>query len=323
MEPFYPLRFEPIFRQYIWGGRKLGDVLGKSIGPEGVYAESWEIVDHGDDQSAVAAGPLAGSTLGELTRQRGEELLGPGRVEPSFPLLLKFLDAAQTLSVQVHPNDEQAARLDPPDRGKTEAWVVLEAEPEGLIYAGLKPGVDRPTLARAIKEGRCEECLHRFHPESGDCVFIPAGTAHALGKGVLVAEIQQASDVTYRLFDWNRLGSDGKPRELHVEQGLEVIDWDRGPVRPQQPQPTERPHVARLVDCEKFLLDRWQLDSPQQLGGNGRPHVLAVLRGSLKLEGDPMPGPLARGGTAMLPASLGAVRVEPASGSVLLDAHLP
>jgi mannose-6-phosphate isomerase len=323
MTPLCPLRFEPIFRRYIWGGRKLGEVLGKPIGPEGVCAESWEIVDHGDDQSVVAAGPLAGRTLGELTRRRGEELLGPDCRESSFPLLLKFLDAAQTLSVQVHPNDEQAARLDPPDRGKTEAWVVIDAEPEGLIYAGLKPGVNRPALAQAIEEGRCEECLHRFHPEPGDCVFLPAGTVHALGEGLLVAEIQQASDTTYRLFDWNRLGTDGKPRELHVEQGLTVIDWDRGPVGPQQPQPTDRPHVSRLVECDKFLLDRWQIDSPQTIGGDGRAHVLAVLAGSVAVEGDVSQNPLSRGDTMLLPASAGAVALDPAGASVLLDAHLP
>lgn len=323
MQPLYPLRFKPIFRQYIWGGRKLGDVLGKPIGPEGVYAESWEIVDHGADQSVVAAGPLAGTTLGELSRQRGRDLLGLDHPDPSFPLLLKFLDAAQTLSVQVHPNDEQAARLDPPDRGKTEAWVVLEAEPEAVIYAGLQRGADRAALARAIEAGRCEECLHRFHPEPGDCVFIPAGTVHALGKGLLVAELQQASDTTYRLFDWNRVGADGKPRELHVEQALEVIDFDRGPVGPQEPEPTNRPHVSRLVECEKFLLDRWRVASSQTLGGDDRAHVLAVLEGSLSVEGDPAVTPLKRGDVALLPASVGPIRLQPSTTTVLLDAYLP
>ena len=323
MEPLYALRFEPVFRQYIWGGRKLGDVLGKPIGPDGVYAESWEIVDHGDDQSVVAASPLAGTTLGELVRDRGEQLLGRHHPQASFPLLVKFLDAAKTLSVQVHPNDAQAARLDPPDQGKTEAWVVLDAEPEAVIYAGLKPGVDRAGLAEAIETGRCQDCLHRFHPERGDCVFIPAGTVHALGEGLLVAEIQQASDTTFRLFDWNRVGPDGKPRELHVDQGLAVIDFDRGPVDPQKGRPGDRADVSRLVECEKFVLDRWQLNSPQTMGGDGRAHVITVLQGSLCVGGDPSRTALQRGATALLPAALGPLRLTPTSESAILDAYLP
>ena len=140
---------------------------------------------------------------------------------------MKFLDAAKDLSVQVHPNDAQAARLVPPDAGKTEAWVVLATEAGGTIYAGLMPGVDRRALADAIAQGTCSDLLHRFVPAVGDCVFLPAGTVHALGRGLLVAEIQQSSDVTYRLFDWNRVGPDGKPRRLHVQEGLDVVDFAR------------------------------------------------------------------------------------------------
>ena len=168
MAELYPLRFRPILRQYIWGGRRLETVLGKALGPGDDYAESWEICDHDADQSVVAAGPLAGMTLGGMVAERGVELLGRHHPQKRFPLLLKFLDAARTLSVQVHPNDAQAALLDPPDLGKSEAWVVLAAEPGGTIYAGLKPGVDRASLAEAIRQGNCQELLHRFEPEPGD-----------------------------------------------------------------------------------------------------------------------------------------------------------
>jgi mannose-6-phosphate isomerase len=319
----YPLRFRPILRQYLWGGRKLGAVLGKHIGPDGSWAESWEVCDHGPDQSIVEFGPLEGITLGQLVAACGEDLLGRHYPQPRFPLLLKFLDAAKMLSVQVHPNDEIAARLNPPDLGKTEAWVVLEVEPGGLIYAGLKPGVDRQTLVAAIAQGRCQDCLHSFRPSPGDCIFLPAGTVHAFGGGVLVAEIQQSSDATLRLFDWNRLGPDGKPRPLHVEQALEAIDFERGPVAPQQTRTTERPPLSRLVECPQFTLDRWKFGAPLPAGGDRRCHVIAVLEGAVRIEGDPAGKPLSRGESALLPAGVGPTLLTPSQPTVLLDAHQP
>ncbi len=214
MIPLYPLRFRLLVRRYLWGNRRLETCLGKSLGPGNDYAESWEVADHGADQSIVDAGPLAGTALGDLVRLRAAELFGRCHPQANFPLLVKFLDAAQSLSVQVHPNDEQAARLDPPDLGKTEAWYILAADPGSRIYAGLRPGVEREQLAEAIAQGTCEKMLHCFEPKAGDCLFIPAGTVHALGAGLLVAEVQQSSDTTFRLYDWNRVGPDGKPRAL-------------------------------------------------------------------------------------------------------------
>jgi mannose-6-phosphate isomerase len=236
---------------------------------------------------------------------------------------MKFLDAAQSLSVQVHPNDSQAALQTPPDLGKTEAWVVLAAEPGSAIYAGLTPGVDRPQLADAIRQGTCDRLLHRLEPKPGDCIFLPAGTVHALGQGLLVAEIQQSSDSTFRLYDWNRLGTDGRPRPLHVEQALAVVDFQRGPVEPQRPLPTERSWVSRLVSCDKFVLDRWQFDKPQTAGGDGRCHIVCVLEGAIQIEGDPTGEPLCRGGTVLLPAVAGAVTLTPQMSAVLLDSYLP
>ncbi len=323
MPLLYPLRFRPVLRRYLWGGRRLETALGKLLPPGDDWAESWEIVDRGSDQSVVEFGPLAGTTLGQLVGRYGQELVGrhhpqgekgdrprlperPGGCfaqtgpvpvfpRPRFPLLLKFLDAARPLSVQVHPDDARAARLDPPEVGKTEAWVVIEAEPGSVIYAGLQSGIDRETLAAAIRQGRCQDCLHVLHPSPGDCIFLPAGTVHALGAGLLVAEIQQPSDVTYRLFDWNRLGPDGQPRALHVEQALDAIDFRRGPIQPQQPRPTGRPEVSRLVECKKFVLDRWEFDRPIAAGGDDRCHVISVLQGSVQVEGDPPKSPLPRG----------------------------
>jgi mannose-6-phosphate isomerase len=319
----YPLRFRPIFRRYIWGGRRLATSLGKSLGPGGDWAEAWEIADHGDDQSAIEFGPLAGTTLHRLVEQQGEALLGRHAPRPTFPLLLKFLDASRTLSVQVHPNDAQAAALDPPDAGKTEAWYVVEALPDSVVYAGLQTGVTRDEFLAAMQRGTCEECLHSFPATAGDCIFIPAGTVHALGAGLLVAEIQQSSDTTFRLFDWNRPGPDGLPRPLRTEEGLAVIDFARGPISPSQPRPTDRPYVKRLVDCDKFLWDRWTLDAPQTIGGDARCHIITVLEGAVQIDGDPAPSALPRGGSALLPTSLGPVRLSPQGSTVLLDAYLP
>jgi mannose-6-phosphate isomerase len=342
----YPLRFSPVFRRYLWGGRRLGTDLGRPIGPENDYAESWEIVDHGNDQCVVRNGPFAGTTLGQLVRERRSELFGehpgesPGDVagrsapfvsggplrpsEPlGFPLLFKYLDAHKPLSVQVHPDDRQAARLQPPDRGKTEAWVILHAEPGSVIHAGLRPGVDSATLRRSLLEGTVESCLHNFHPSVGDCVFIPAGTVHALGAGLLVAEIQQSSDTTYRLFDWNRLDAHGKARPLHIEESLTTIDFRRGPI-----DPIPRPMAAvgmrqRLVRCDKFELDRYFPHPIDAFGGDSRFHLLVVVAGRIRLGVEAIREELRSGDLALLPASMGRCECESEPGSEILEITVP
>jgi mannose-6-phosphate isomerase len=323
MSALYPLRFEPIFRRYLWGGRKLGTLLGKAIADGDDYAESWEVVDRDNDQSRVVGGPLAGTTLHGLVQDRGPELLGRHHPLSRFPLLFKFLDCEKVLSVQVHPNDELAAKMRPPDLGKTEAWVVVAAEPGSLIYAGLKRGMDRAALEREVQRGTCELCLNRFEPEPGDCLFLPAGMLHSLGAGLVIAEIQQSSDVTYRLFDWNRLGPDGQPRPLHVREALDAINYKLVGIRPQVPRATVRAGVERLVECDKFVLDRWRIDTPQQIELDGRFHILSVLGGTVNVSGDPSGEPLKMGQTMLLPAALASCRLEPLAATTLLDTYLP
>jgi mannose-6-phosphate isomerase len=316
------LRFKPVLREYLWGGRRLAEI-GKPIGDGDHYAESWEIVDHGSDQSVVTDGPLRGITLQQLVIQHAPALLDRHLPQRQFPLLFKFLDCHKTLSVQVHPNDVQAARLDPPDLGKTEAWVVLEAEPGSKIYAGLKPGVDRAVLEQGIHEGTCNNLLHQFEPRPGDCIFVEAGTVHALGAGLLVAEIQQASDTTFRLFDWNRVDRDGRPRALHVREALEVIDFNRGPVQPVAPATTGFTYVERLVTCDKFILDRWRLESPERLAVEKRFHILAAIEGVTRVSAEDSSSELRRGDTILVPACVNSVHVEPQGRAILLDAYLP
>jgi mannose-6-phosphate isomerase len=323
MPSVYPLRFHPLLKRYIWGGRLMATVLGKELGPENDYGESWEISDHGADQSLVANGSWQNVPLGTLIQQHGGEILGSQHPQPCFPLLMKFLDAQQNLSLQVHPDDELAAKIVPPDNGKTEAWYVLHAEPDSMLYAGLKSGVDRKQFEESLRAGNGLDLVNEIRPQVGDCIYLPAGAVHALGRGILVAEVQQSSNVTYRLFDWNRLGPDGKPRQLHIERGLDAVDFSLGPVFPQSPQATEKPELTRLVQCDKFVMDRWQIDSPTTVGGDGRFHIIQPLKGEIRIVGDPEPKPLKLGDTCLLPAGLGQVKVVPEKGSAFLDIYLP
>jgi mannose-6-phosphate isomerase len=207
--------------------------------------------------------------------------------------------------------------------GKTEAWVVLAADPGSKIYAGLKPRVDRNQLDEALANGTCEELLHSFEPRVGDCVLIEAGTVHALGAGLLIAEIQQASDTTYRLLDWNRVDRDGKPRPLHIQQALDVIDFTRGPVNPVTPQPADSPNIERLVTCDKFIMDRLRLDASHNMPDDNRAHILATIEGRISLNFENVTCPIKRGDTMLVPAARSSTEIEPQGRAVVLDMYLP
>ena len=320
-----PLILAPIYRSYLWGGRRFETALGRTLPGEGVVAESWQLVDRGGDQSVVAAGPLAGTTLQTLVSEHGLELLGRHAPQRAFPLLFKFLDACQDLSVQVHPDDDRAARLGTPDLGKTEAWYVIDAAPGSRIYAGLASGITREGFAEALRAGRCDEAIHSFPVQAGDCVFIPAGTVHAIGAGLLVAEIQQSSDVTFRLHDWHRVGPDGKPRALHVEEGLDATT-KFGPVAPVTPTATSDPAVRRLVACDYFVFDEVMPQGPWEVGGDDGCHFVAVIGGTVAFEARWGLPPLSVGDCVLLPASIGRQTLTPvatAGAAKLLHVALP
>jgi len=324
----HPLVFSPLYRTYLWGGRRFETRLGRCL-PEGdTFAESWELVDHGSDQSVVREGPLAGATLGQLVREQGPELMGRHAGLTAFPLLFKFLDAKRDLSVQVHPDDARAATLTPPDRGKTEAWYVVDADPGSRIYAGLRDGVTTQDLRAAILGGTLDTCLHAFAAQPGDCIFIPAGTVHAIGAGLVIAEIQQSSDVTYRLFDWNRVGPDGKPRDLHIDAGLEAVT-QFGPVVPRRADASSEASsgLSPLVQCDYFGLGRSaapaNADRDWTLGGDDAPHFLAVLNGSLTLDPQWELPALTAGDCVLLPAALGSQTIHGVPGTQFLHISLP
>jgi len=314
-EPLPPLSFEPIFKSLIWGGRRLGTVLNKPIPAEGRVAESWEIADHRDDVSRVRSGRYAGTTLRDLVRDRADELFGASPRRDQFPLLVKFLDANDVLSVQVHPDDEKGRRL-ADDNGKTEAWVVVHAEPGSLIYAGLKPGVSRGDFAAALGTPGVESLLHRFEAKAGDCVMIPAGTVHAIGAGIVLAEIQQMSDATFRVHDWGRVGPDGKPRALHPAEALESTDFDAGPVNPLTPRPEAVPGGTRerLARCDYFALERLRLTGAARVGRDDRFTILLGLGGAADVVHGGERTRLGFGETLLLPAALGPCEVVPVGG---------
>jgi mannose-6-phosphate isomerase len=319
-----PLQFKPIFKRIRWGGRRLGTVLGKSIGPESDYAESWEIADHGQDQSVIVGGIYDGQSLSSLVQQQNLPLLGRAAGLKQFPLLAKYLDAHDVLSVQVHPDDHRVRQFDPDANGKTEAWVILEAAPGSRLYVGFREGVREADVRSALAADRIEDLLHTIEARAGDCVLVPAGTVHAIGAGVLLAEVQQSSDVTFRLYDWGRLGPEGQPRELHIEQALRCIDFARGPVNPVVPRPVPADHrLEELVESEHFVLYRHSADGPFSIPADDTCHVLMVLSGAAVLTAGEHQLDLPLGQTVLLPARRDAVTIRPYGAVTLLDTFLP
>lgn len=322
----YPLRFEPIYQYRLWGGRHLENLLSTPL-PDGPIGEAWLLSDREDHQSLVAEGPLKGSSIAQLIRQYPEQMLGrfAGQIQ-RFPLLLKFLDVHEMLSVQVHPSDAYPELLPPGESGKTEAWVVLEADVNSRIYAGLKQGTTLPLLRQAIGEGRVEETLESFIPRQGNSILIPAGTVHALGGDVVVFEIQQNSDVTFRLYDWNHIDpKTGKPRELQVEQALACIDFSEGPLSPSMPAVEDIKPVLRerLVHCDYFILERLQAESSFTVGKADMPKVLVCIAGEGQLEYKDDRYKINKGDVILLPAMLGECICHPDAAITLLETSIP
>jgi len=325
--PLYPLQFEPIYQYRLWGGRRLADVLTAPLPSDGPIGEAWVLSDRDDHQSLVANGPLKGQTIAQLLKQSPEQLLGkPAGRFRRFPLLLKFLDAREMLSVQVHPTDAHTDLLPAGETGKTEAWVVLEAVSESRIYAGLKPGTTADNLRQAIANGAVADHLVCFTPKPGDGVFLPAGTVHSLGGDVVVFEVQQNSDVTFRLYDWDHVDAKtGKPRALQVDQAIACIEFAQGAVGPVIPVVEEVKPVQRerLFLCEHFGLWRLRGESPFKVGAVGTPRVLVCIAGDGQLEHDGANYAVGKGDVLLLPAVVGACIFRPHRAVNLLEISLP
>jgi mannose-6-phosphate isomerase len=296
----------------VWGGRRLETMLGKRLQPGVRIGESWEIVDREDAQSVVHEGQLRGLTLNELWTGQRETIFGPGLPDsPRFPLLFKILDAQDRLSVQVHPPADVAVRLG--GEPKTEMWYILDALLESDLYAGLKQGVTRADFEQALHKGEVAEQIHGFSIKAGDTMFIPSGRIHAIGAGNLIIEVQQNSDTTYRVFDWNRLGLNGEPRELHVAESMESIDFADAEPGLAQPQ------GETLVECEYFRVEKWHLDQPRESTGRGFA-IFSVVDGAVRCGGREF----ARGAFFLLPANAQDRMIEPAApGASVLRTTIP
>ena len=307
----YPLVFHPLFKERVWGGRRLEELYHKAL-PRGVpIGESWEISDRPGDLSVIANGPLAGKDLHWLIERHGPEVLGTTpTANGRFPLLIKLLDAREKLSLQVHPPPSKAARLG--GEPKTELWWIAEAEPGAELYVGLRHGVTREEFERRIRDGSVAECFHRTAVRGGDTMFLPSGRVHAIGAGLVIFEIQQNSDTTYRVFDWNRVGLDGKPRALHIAESLESIDFEDfepAPIRqpPAGPELLERRWLVRdpLFSVESIKLQTgMKLTLPAR-----RMQIVGLSQGALRLGDSRTPVTLESGQFSLVPACLNRVEL--------------
>jgi mannose-6-phosphate isomerase len=298
-----PLILEPQYRDYVWGGHKLRPNV------PGPTAEAWAIYE----EDRIAQGPAAGQTLGEVAKEYGKVLLGK-RVAARglrFPLLIKLLDCADWLSIQVHPNDEQARRLEGPDQnGKTEAWYVIEADPGATLLCGIKSGTPKQVIERDVRNGTILDIVQKFEMHTGDSILIQAGMVHALGPGLMVYEVQQTSDITYRVFDWNRPASEGRP--LHIEKSLQVIRPDLEPVV-IPPLDLGDGEKATLVHSQYFRLELLAAQTRRiEMDTEGETfHALTVLSGRAILEGPDWQVILNRWQSAVVPADCEKYRILP------------
>ena len=306
-----PLTFEPIFMERIWGGRKLAELYGKNLPANMRIGESWEIVDRPEAQSVVARGPLKGKTLHELWTEYRSSIFGDVLEAPKFPLLIKLLDAHDKLSLQVHPPEEVASKLG--GEPKTEFWYVAAADPGAELFIGFRRSLTREQFEKTLGNGTVADHVHNIRVRAGDAVFLPAGRIHAVGGGNLLFEIQQSSDTTYRVFDWDRPGKDGKPRQLHITQALDSINF--GDVTPKLCEQKGE----SLLRHDLFEIQKWSLDQPRQIA-SGEFAIVCCLSGKLACAGVD----LAPGGIFLVPAQLRDRELEPrAPGTTVLRVTIP
>jgi mannose-6-phosphate isomerase len=299
----YPLKFGPIYKERIWGGKMLRETFGRETPKGKRIGESWELADLPEDKSKIINGELAGETLEQAISKYPEEITGPGKFSLPFPLLIKFLDCGEVLSVQVHPDKETCRRMGKGDF-KTECWYIIQAAPGAVIYKGLKPDVTREKFGQAIKEGKVEKMLNTVEGKVGQCHYLPAGTAHAIGAGLLIAEIQTPSDTTYRVFDWNRVDASGRARPLHIEEAMESIHFD------SSGDNLSVTTVGRLVDSDYFKVDKGhQMRNCEVLLSPGQMKTLIVLSGFGTILGSTTVVDFKAGDTLLVPAAYeGAMR---------------
>jgi mannose-6-phosphate isomerase len=303
----YPLTFQPVFKERIWGGRELKRLYGKKLPPGVPIGESWEISDRPGDASVITNGPLAGKNLRWLMENHARELLGDAKFagKSRFPLLIKILDARDKLSLQVHPPAGKAIKLK--GESKTEMWFIADAAPGAELFVGLKRGVTSAEFEKKIQSGEVAGCFHRVKVKSGDAMFLPSGRVHAIGAGLVIFEIQQNSDTTYRVFDWNRPGLDGRPRELHIAQSLASIDFDDfepGLIK-EKFSGDDKIKMRPLVSDPLFNVGHLEMKSGARTGLKSYTlQIVGVLRGQLAVQSGSTAVNLSAGKFCLVPACL-------------------
>ena len=318
----YPLTFQPIFKERVWGNRKIETLYGKALPPDKPIGESWEISDRPDDVSVIANGPLAGKDLQFIMQHHQKELLGyegPNR----FPLLIKILDAQEKLSLQVHPPASVAPSLK--GEPKTEMWYITDATPDAELFVGLKQGVTRDQFENKIHDNTVAESFNRIPVQAGDAMFLPSGRVHAIGAGLVIFEIQQNSDTTYRVFDWNRVGLDGKPRPLHIRESLASIDFTDFEPTLIQSKYSRNPTISIrfLVDHPLFRVDACKVKRGQRFHLRiPAAHILAVVKGRLELTWGDHNLLLKAGDFVLLPLSLQRVTLTAQTQVEYLQVHV-
>ncbi len=323
-----PLRMQPVFKERVWGGRRLAGLLAMDLPADRPIGEAWTLADHPNGRTTVADGPLAGQTLGQVLREHASKILGRAGARssaaPRFPLMVKFIDASDRLSVQVHPDDATALPGREGEAGKTECWVVIDAAPDAWVVDGLKAGTTRPALAEAIRAGTVEDLLVVRPVTAGDFIWVPPGRVHAVGPGVVLAEVQQTSDVTYRAYDWGRFGLDGVPRPLHVREALETIRFKGGsePAGGRGRTTAEKGlTIDHLVDCHAFSLSRVCLDRrPWAAEVRDAYAVVVAISGRALLSAEGATTALVPGATVLVPADAGEYALRDAENLVCLVA---
>ena len=324
-DKLYPLKFQPIFKDKIWGGQKIKSILHKDFSPLPNCGESWEVSGIEGDISVVANGFLAENDLNELIEIYMYDLVGDNiyyKFGLGFPLLIKFIDAAEDLSVQVHPDDELAMKKYG-QNGKTELWHVLDADPGAGLYVGFKQGVTREKYEKAVSEGNVDQLLEFYSVKQGDTFFIPAGTVHAIGKGVLLAEIQESSDITYRIFDWNRKDENGNSRELHTEEALEAIQFENHTSYKIDTPETLNSSV-QIIRNPFFNINLLAFDKPKQKEySNIDSFVIYICtEGEVHFLYDNKIEILKKGGVLLKPASMESLNLVPVTFSRLLEIYI-
>lgn len=321
----YPLKFEPILKTVVWGGEKIAPYKGIETAQSHI-GESWELSGVAGNESIVSEGPLKGKSIASLVKEYKGELVGKHVYENTadeFPLLIKFIDAQKDLSIQVHPNDELAAERHNGSKGKTEMWYVVAADPGAHLLAGLKEKITPEEYAAKVADGSITDVLARYDVQPGDVFFLPAGRIHAICSGCFIAEIQQTSDITYRIFDYNRPGLDGKPRQLHTEQAKDAIDYTVYPDYRTEYSPEENEEVE-LVNCRYFTTSVYDLSLPfaKDLSSIDSFMVVMCLSGEGSMEVDGEAVSLRQGETVLIPASADDVCFIPEGSMKLLTSYI-